>query len=690
MKKNKILLLVGILMHVCSMTYAQNVDIEDSIKAVKIVDWRKISSTTLTKVSRTDLKPVIAPLGEVNAIGFVKMLPGISSGVEGSNSFYVRGGNNGNNLISVDGVTLYGNGHLLGFTSAISNSMVEKSEFYKGGFLSEDGNFLASHLKFTMKEGDMKEVHGGAGISNVMFNGWISTPIIKDTLSVIINVRYSPIEAEYNMFSSHWKENEFLPEKINASVYDIYGKVKYIVDKRNTVTLTSLYTYDDYGYNFKDKSDDNFAWRNMIVAGNWIYLVNPQWELNTHLSFNHFQARQYQQRLYSSETKDATDLGIVSRINELKLSSLAKHPLDEYSNIQFGVESRIADFCPGTFKNFKGNTTGTEGNPNIRTFMLSLHGQYEFKKGKFLLRDAVRLNYFSDGETDNINAEFRIYADYKIKSYWGVELTADHLVQYYHTLEGIPTGFSTDIIVPSGYYAKPEMSSQIYTGTYAQIGESFTFSVGGFYKYMQNLVFFKNASELFGSSYAGWKDNLDIGKGKSYGVEFSAEKSGERLTLKAAYTLSKTDRTYPNINYGRPIPFKFDRTHILNMSGIYDFVKNDKYTHSFSVNFTYNTGHCESLLTGFYLTDIIPGLGDVQLDYHGRPNNHRVPDYIRLDAGYTLSVKGERVNHNLSIGCFNVLNRHNTYTLFWDSDDQVWKQVSVMPIMPNINYSIEF
>ncbi len=686
---NIILIIIPILLCYTNSIVAQTEEIRDTIQAATITDFRKVSSAQLTKITGRDIKPVISAMGEANAIGFIKMLPGISSGVEGSNSFYVRGGNNGNNLVSIDGVTLYGAGHLLGFTSAVSNSMIESSEFEKGGFSSEDGNFIASHLKFKLKDGDMDKIHMGASISNVMIGAWCSAPVVKDKLSVMVNMRYSPIQAEYNMFSKYWKDNEFLPEKILASVYDVSGKLRYVVSNRSSFSLTALYTYDNYSYDFKGKSYDEFGWKNVMISGLWDYAVNNDWSFKAGVSYNSFGSHQSQQRSYKTDSP-LTEIGISNSIYELKFTFLTTCILDDYSTFQLGAEGRFAEFTPGSFKNLYNSARSDSGNETMKTFLGALNGEYRFSNGRFALKAGARLNYFKNDASSYFNPEARLSIDYKIKPQWGVELTADYLNQYYHTLEGIPTGFSTDMIVPAGVYADAERSTQIYIGTYAQITDNVNFTIGGFYKKMDNLVFFKEASNIFGSNYAGWKNNLDIGKGSSYGIEFSAEKTGEALTVKASYTLSKTDRIYPNINWGKSIPFKFDRPHIISANGVYDFYKTDKITHSALLTFSFYSGHCESLQSGYYKADGVPGFEDVDIEYFTYPNNYRVPDYIRLDAGYMLSVRGNKVRHNLTIGCFNVFNRHNTYSLYWDSESQIWKQISILPIMPNINYVVEF
>lgn len=69
---------------------------------------------TLTAAIKTDSRRVISPLGEGDPIRWAQGLPGVTTGADGTTAFYVRGGNMGNNLITLDGVPVYGYSHLLG------------------------------------------------------------------------------------------------------------------------------------------------------------------------------------------------------------------------------------------------------------------------------------------------------------------------------------------------------------------------------------------------------------------------------------------------------------------------------------------------------------------------------------------------------------------------------------------------
>lgn len=670
----------------------------DTLVEASIVVDRIISKPTYI-IRPQEIHGTISALGEPDAIKYIQTLPGVSSGIEGTSSFYVRGGNMGNNLITIDGVTIYGPSHLMGFSSILPSSVIGRTDFFVGGFTSEDGNLLSSHVKMTSKSGDFRNFHTQLSLSNVMASAMFSTPIVREKLSLIVSGRWSPAALEYNALSGKIDPSLGLPERIGLGVYDIYAKLHYMPSSHHDISLSFFNSGDSYSYSIKDengsiKSSDQIKWGNMIGILSWKWKISDSWTLRTGASYNSFSSDQLQERKLRQESKYIQGIALKSRITEAKFNMMAQYSGPKGLKIQFGTDIRNSGFNPGSY------TTDTllvidNYSSNL---LIGAHAQISYSKdGKYNLRASFRGNWFKSGDYSRIMPEVRLYADCFFNRYIGLEFTADYLSQYYHTLEGIPTGLSLDMIIPSGTYADPERAAQVYLGLFSRFGEGFRFSLGGFYKEMYGLVFFQDAASFFTSSAAKWKDNLDIGSGTSYGLEFLAQKGGERFNAKIAYTYSKTERTYPRINNGKPIPFKFDRTHVLNTNASYLFGKSNKLEHGMTVSFTLTSGHYETLSAGSY-----PGYMPFDekhepmysffkdMTYYTHPNNYRIPLYIRLDAGYNFKIKRRTCSHDISIGVFNVLNRHNAYSLSWDSDAQKWKQLSILPIMPSINYTFEF
>lgn len=80
---------------------------------------------------------------------------------------------------------------------------------------------------------------------------------------------------------------------------------------------------------------------------------------------------------------------------------------------------------------------------------------------------------------------------------------------------------------------------------------------------------------------------------------------------------------------------------------------------------------------------------DYTLDFFTSVNNYEMPAYIRMDLGCNFKFKTHHVQE-LNIGFYNVLNRHNPFSIIYDDRSREWRQLSLLPIMPSFNYKISF
>ena len=339
----------------------------------------------------------------------------------------------------------------------------------------------------------------------------------------------------------------------------------------------------------------------------------------------------------------------------------------------------------------------SQGYNEMHCHLVGLYGQIEYiGDNRWDARLGVRGNaYWNDGKF-YLKPEVRTRIRCHLSPTVDIQATFDYLSQFYHTLEGIPTGWSIDMKIPStGAYA-PEQSTQVYAGVSWDRGH-FRCEIGGYYKYMQNLIYFAEASSMFTSSLASWQGKVDVGTGTSYGMELQMQYKGEKLHTNLSYTLSKTDRSFSMIHGGQPFPAKYDRRHILSFDGKYVLNKTNRIEHGVNTAVALSSGYMESLKSGTY-TALLPGMSEddplylalSQRDYYGGPNNYRMPYYFRWDCGYFIHIDSEKVHQKLNIGIYNLTNRHNAISLYYDDAEQTWKKISLFPIMPSLSYVIEF
>lgn len=666
-------------------------------EAVKVADRVQRVRADGYRIDPVKTRRVVSPLGDGDAIKYIQTLPGVTMGGEGGSAIYVRGGNMGSNLMTLDGMPLYGVSHLLGFTTVYPGEVIGATEFHAGGFSSEEGNFTASHIRLQTRTGDFAKTSWEGSLTPFLASGSVSAPLVKDKISVLASLRVSPVGLEYKAARGIINRYQDVLQDFRATVGDAFGKVTWRVDSDNDLSLSLFGSLDRYGFVMGGNTDDAMGWSNGLANLCWDTRgIRVFDKLHTALSYNHHTGTQEQETVLDGSYNRYQ---LRSTLQELTLLSTATRSWGRWTS-QFGLKVRGARFNPGSSRRFDGSTYKTaEESPLVDSYMntvlTTLHGQLEYTvPDRFLLRMALRGNAYAYGVGGEggqsgwlFHPEGSLTARLHLARSFGLEATADALTQYYHTLEGIPLGWSVDMVVPSDKTNPPEQALQGYAGLFGGYGNH-TLRAGGFYKLMRNLVYYGDATQFFSSAQSGWHENICIGEGKSYGAEFLYEKDGEVLSWRTSYTWSKTDRMFPDLNHGRRFPAKYDRRHVANASLDWTILRTDRRTWAFTTQFTYQSGSWDTLQDG-----ALPGFFIGQKDLIAMPmisalNNYELPAYIRWDAALHLDVKGRHARHEIGLGVYNLLNRHNPFMLRYNPDTHQWNLISLIPIMPSLSWHV--
>ena len=72
--------------------------------AVKVADRAQRVRADGYKLDPVKMRRVASPLGDGDAVKYIQTLPGVTMGGEGGSAIYVRGGNMGSNLMTLDGM----------------------------------------------------------------------------------------------------------------------------------------------------------------------------------------------------------------------------------------------------------------------------------------------------------------------------------------------------------------------------------------------------------------------------------------------------------------------------------------------------------------------------------------------------------------------------------------------------------
>ncbi len=667
--------------------HAQNLEKVDTLDASVVTDIRSLKKRSVGELSSDIevIRSVVSPLGEGDAIRWAQSLPGVTTGADGSTAFYVRGSNMGNNLFSLDGVPVYGYTHMLGLTTVVPASAIENVTLTKGGFDAADNNFTSAHMKINSKN-PVKGYNVSAALNNFLasFSGEAN---FNDKVSLVVSARVSPLTLEYKALRGVLKSSMIGGfSDFNAQIGDVYGKVKWNMNKRNSLEVFGLGSLDRYHMSMSEDSHQGLGWYNGMGQIRYLY-AGERSDFTAAVSYNAYGSSQEEDKIFRGERNC---LSLKSDMHEITARIDRNRIMGERKrfSLSYGAKYRNVVFEPGQ--------VGAVANHNEADFIDAyLQLRYVIPE-KLEVKANARMNRFSNvkdkpGKAGSairtfheksryINPSGSLFAKLNISKSVAVEAGLDHLVQYYHTLEGLPVGWSTDMMVPSGSKVRPEYSDQAGFAVSLDLPRHKA-SVGGFYKSMVNLVYYKYSQTMFNGGFAAWENDVEQGKGLSYGAEFLYEYIGKDFYARGAYTLSKTSRSgFPSFYDGGEFHARFDRTHVLNVLAQWK---------GFSAAFTLQSGHWENGAPMTYPMHILDAV-EWTANYYSGVNNFHMPMVLRLDLGWQHTFHTEKFTHDLNVGIYNVTNHFNPFALYFNAETEKWNAISLLPVMPNFSYRITF
>ena len=652
-----------------STALAQEAAWRDTLKAAVKTDARRIeASLGRLHTGIEGMRGVVSPLGEGDPTRWAQGLPGVATGADGTTSMYVRGGGSGNNLFSLDGVPVYGYSHILGLTTIVPTGAIESAALGKGGFDGSESNFTASHLRIVSKTPDIARKFSFS--ANNFLGGVEAEGPIGDRLSYIVSARISPLTWEYKAVRNSLPDLLSGFDNFSADVGDVYGKLCLQTGVRSGIDMSVLGSLDRYYFESPNVSRETMGWHNVLGLLRF-YWNGDKTKVEVRASANDYMNTQQQAKVYREQWNY---LSLNSRLTEFTLAGSVRHQMGRRFALGEGLDARYAVFAPGQ---------ADAHAPGTGVLLAGAWVQADYSIPDITsMRAALRAHYYNNlkAEGGRFDPEASLAVKVNLAEWLSLEITGDRLMQYYHTLEGLPVGWSLDMIVPSGEIVAPETAMQANAGLTAAAG-GHSFSVGGFYKRMDDLVYYKYSQSLFSGALSSWEDHVDTGKGTAYGAEFLYEYiGGGDFYARAAYTLSKATRhDFAETNGGRPFHARFDRRHVVNATASW---------RGLSATFILQSGHWENGAAETYQMHI-PG-NTWEADYYAGVNNYHMPTVIRLDLGYQFEFKTGRVDHKVNLGVCNVTNHFNPFMLYFDPSTESWKEIALMPILPNFSWRVEF
>jgi hypothetical protein len=646
------------------------------------------------------LKNLPSLMGEADVIRALSFTPGISTGQEGTTGLYVRGGSPDQNLILLDEAPIYNAAHFGGFFSVFNPNALKSMDVYKSGFPARFGGRLSSVLDITMKDGNNKEFEGEATLGIMGSNLTLQGPLKKNKASFIVSARYSNLGLLSGLVRGE-SAKDASGERTSYSFYDMNAKLNYQITDKTQVFLSVFSGYDIVKARIFDTNYDNntdAGWGNTTGTFRLSHIISPKVFAKVALIYSKFENSQATDNYRIDNGTKTNFLNYQSISNVEDLTGKIRFDIFPTSNITMlaGIDFIKHNFQPTSLKTQLPISADSLKKFNVKTNATEIGIYLEndiHLSSKLLLNIGARYaNYQVENQTYN-SFEPRLGLNYDLGKDWTLKFGQSTMRQFVHLLSNNGVGLPNDIWLPATTKVPPQFSNQTAFGIYKKIPKlGLELSVEAYNKTMLNLIDYPEGSNFLATTDKTWDEQVEKnGRGRAYGLEFYLAKNTGKLTGWIAYTLSKTGRTFENINNGNWYPSRYDRPHNLSIVGMY------KLSSKWSVNATwiYQTGHAVTLPDaamsdiGYYPT----------LIYSGR-NNQRMPDSHRLDIGFSRKTINKRGwEKTLNLGLYNAYNQANPYALDvvikvippdLSNRRLAVKQYSLFPILPSISYSVKF
>ncbi|WP_427910551.1 TonB-dependent receptor domain-containing protein [Parabacteroides chongii] len=694
------------------------------------------------EINQQTIRSTPVMFGEADIIKTLQLTPGVSSGTEGTAGMYVRGGNVDENLFLIDGNPVYQINHIGGIFSAFNPEAISGMDFFKSGFPSRYGGRLSSVVDVHMKEGNMKEYHGSATLGLISGNLNFEGPIVKDRTSFNISLRRTWLDvlsAPALAIANKITKKNGIRTRARYAFHDLNLKVNHIFNDRSRMYF-SLYngndvlkggssdfpsssnTEDSYNYD----TDVSLRWGNIMATTGWTYVFNnrlfgklsgvfTRYHSKLRSTDHDIEGKEGDSDYYERFSENTTNTGIMDLGVRTSFDYLPVHS----HHIRFGGDYLVHRFRPEYNRSSsfdKSQDFISNINKEYANDLLWGHEAGVFAEDDWTLLPSVRINAGVRFSLFNVQGKTYTGVEPRVSLRW---LLADNLSfkasysrmnQYVHLISNSFISLPTDAWMPVTRKLKPLLSDQVSAGFYYDLNKTYSFSVEGYYKTMENLLEYRDG-HTFTPSYLNWEDKLTAGDGRAYGAEFMVRKETGRTTGWIGYGLSWADRKFDELNLGERYPARFDNRHKLNIVVMHKISPKVEISAAWSYasgnHVTLSLENYEEQETGGRF-DYTGGYGNDPLynsiDYYEGRNNYQLPAYHRLDLGlkiYRPKKKGRMGIWTISI--YNVYSRMNPFMIY-KSDKEVkdsnsaygykyvpvFKTVGIMPIIPSISYTYKF
>ncbi|MCS5647531.1 MAG: TonB-dependent receptor [Candidatus Marinimicrobia bacterium] len=577
-------------------------------------------------------------LAEPDLFRTIQALPGVLMTSEYSTGLVIRGGNTDQNLIMLDGITVYNPSHLGGVFSNFIVDGVKEAELIKGAYNAEYGGRLSAVLNVISREGNKNEFRGKANLSLLSAQTTLEGPFYKGAW--VLSGRRTYFDLVLPKVLPNIADN--IPPYY---FYDIQSHIFSDISAKDRISLSYYSGIDNIIF---DTFGLDGRWGNNTVSAHYRRVFNERLVGNFLIANSQFFTRF---GLGGSG-------GLVSDngIDDRTLSGDFSWFKSSESTFKFGIQQKMLGF--EYINKFQDSTQF-----KIKTSPVELASYVKMKydhNNLFIIEPGVRINYYNV-YPDSLYPDLRLGLKYLLTDDRYINFSVGNYHQFISTFQDDFNPTILDSWIAADESVAPGKSVQVVLGYEEYIRNIYKIQVEGYYKDLKNLLTYEEKrsttdAEISDESLAEIVTPAD---GYAYGFELFGQKMTGKLSGWLAYTFSVSRKIMNSIYAKSEQEYytNWDRTHAFSALGNYQF--NKKWEMNWRL--ALQSGQAFTPILGYYVQKFPESPEEVFRTIPGTRNSSRYEPYSRLDVGVVYHAKIGKTNVDFFFQIINTLNRSNTF-----------------------------
>ncbi len=577
-------------------------------------------------------------LAEPDLFRTIQALPGVLMTSEYSTGLVIRGGNTDQNLIMLDGITVYNPSHLGGIFSNFIVDGVKEAELIKGAYNAEYGGRLSAVLNVISREGNKNEFKGKVNLSLLSAQTTLEGPFYKGAW--VLSGRRTYFDLVLPKVLPNIADN--IPPYY---FYDIQSHIFSDISAKDRISLSYYSGIDNIIF---DTFRLDGRWGNNTVSAHYRRVFNERLVGNFLIANSQFFTRF---GLGGSG-------GLVSDngIDDRTLSGDFSWFKSSESTFKFGIQQKMLGF--EYINKFQDSTQF-----KIKTSPVELASYVKMKykhNNLFIIEPGIRINYYNV-YPDSLYPDLRLGLKYLLTDDRYINFSVGNYHQFISTFQDDFNPAILDNWIAADESVAPGKSVQVVLGYEEYIRNIYKIQVEGYYKDLKNLLTYEEKrsttdAEISDESLAEIVTPAD---GYAYGFELFGQKMTGKLSGWLAYTFSVSRKIMNSIYAKSEQEYytNWDRTHAFSALGNYQF--NKKWEMNWRL--ALQSGQAFTPILGYYVQKFPESPEEVFRTIPGTRNSSRYEPYSRLDVGVVYHAKIGKTNVDFFFQIINTLNRKNTF-----------------------------